>query len=498
MLQLASRAWVPVLLASASCFGSAPSKGGGQIGEQAARAAVGAPASPYDVDVPDGYTVELVADRLTFPTGVAFGPDGTVYVVESGYAYGEVVTTPRLLAIDPRAGAGARPRELVAGDHPPWTGIAADERALYVAEGGVEEGGRIVRYDLAGGPRGGLGAPQVLVDNLPSLGDHHTNGPVVQGEWVYFGQGTATNSGVVGPDNADVGWLTREPTFHDTPCQDIVVTGTPFESDNPLTTDADKARTSAYAPFGQTLEAGQTIHGELPCNGAVMRVPARGGKLELVAWGFRNPFGLAFDPDGTLHVTDNGYDVRGSRPIFGAADPLWRVEHGRWYGWPDYAEGRPVTDAAYSEGDGAPGGFMLARHPGEPPRPVAQLPVHASADGLDFSRSETFGHVGEAFVALFGDMAPEAGKVLSPVGFSVVRVDVHTGHVEDFARNRGDATGPASKRGLRGLERPIAARFDASGDALYVVDFGVLRMGDKGPEPKAESGALWRITRSTR
>jgi glucose/arabinose dehydrogenase len=495
MARIASRSWMWLLaLASASCFGSAASRGGGQIGEQAARKAAAAAASPYDIAVPDGYTVELVADRLTMPTGVAFGPAGEIYVVESGYSVGEVTAEPRLLAITP----GDVPRTLATGDHGPWTGVAADDRALYVAQGGQEVGGRIVRYDLQGGPRGGLGEPQVLVENLPSLGDHQTNGPIVQGNWVYFGQGTATNSGVVGTDSADFGWLGKHPSFHDTPCQDIALTGITFESPNPLTTDEDKATTSAYSPFGQTVEAGTTIHGKVPCNGAIMRVPIRGGDVELVAWGFRNPYGLAFDPDGKLFATDNGYDVRGSRPVFGAADNLWRVEHGRWYGWPDFAEGRPLTADAYAEADGAPKGFVLARQPGQPPQPTAQLPVHSSADGFDFSRSEGFGHVGEAFIALFGDMAPAVGKVIAPVGFSVVRVNVRTGHVEDFARNRGDASGPASKRNLRGLERPIAARFDPSGDSLYVVDFGVLRMTDQGPEPLAGSGALWRITRSAR
>ena len=33
------------------------------------------------------------------------------------------------------------------------------------------------------------------------------------------------------------------------------------------------------------------------------------------------------------------------------------------------------------------------------------------------------------------------------------------------------------------------------GDALYVVDFGVMTIGPKGPEPKPGTGVLWRITR---
>jgi glucose/arabinose dehydrogenase len=227
----------------------------------------------------------------------------------------------------------------------------------------------------------------------------------------------------------------------------------------------------------------------------VMRVPATGGPIELVAWGFRNPFGLAFAPGGQLYVTDNGYDVRGSRPVFGSADALWRVQQGVWYGWPDFSEGRPLTAKRYNGGGGSTHGFLLARHPDTPPAPAAYFAVHASADGFDFSRNDAFGYRGWAFVAEFGDMAPTAGKVAGPVGFDIVRVDPASGDIADFARNKTDQTAPASAKHGRGLERPVAARFDRDGRALYVVDFGVVRMTDKGADAQPRTGKLWRITR---
>jgi len=92
-------------------------------------------------------------------------------------------------------------------------------------------------------------------------------------------------------------------------------------------------------------------------------------------------------------------------------------------------------------------------------------------------------------------MAPNVGKVMSPVGFKVVRVNVQTGVIEDFAENRGKTNGPASRLGTGGLERPVAARFDPAGTALYVVDFGVLTMG-RNPQPRTGTGVLWRITRA--
>jgi glucose/arabinose dehydrogenase len=183
--------------------------------------------------------------------------------------------------------------------------------------------------------------------------------------------------------------------------------------------------------------------------------------------------------------------------VWGTPDVLWRVTPGTWYGWPDYSEGLPIDQELYEvPGKGKPQ-LVLAKPPGKPPRPVASLGVHASSNGLDFSRSKSFGHAGQAFIAEFGDQAPDSGKSLHPVGFRVIRVDVSNGRIEDFAVNRSDKGGPASKIGGAGLERPVAVRFDSSGDALYVVDFGVMLMDKTGPKPQERTGVLWRITRGS-
>jgi hypothetical protein len=139
---------------------------------------------------------------------------------------------------------------------------------------------------------------------------------------------------------------------------------------------------------------------------------------------------------------------------------------------------------------------VLAKVPNQPPQPAAVLGVHSSSNGMDASRSASFGHVGELFVAQFGDQAPVTGKVWGPVGFRVVRVDPARGAITPFAANRAGA-GPASRLGGGGLERPIAVRFDPQGEALYVVDFGVLLMSERGSDPRPGTGALWRIVRDT-
>jgi glucose/arabinose dehydrogenase len=471
------------LAALPACFAMRGSHGGGQTGFTAPRR-IDASA----VALPPGYRIEAVATGLDLPTGVAFDAEGRAYVVEAGYSYGELWSTPRLVRIEP----DGRRTQIAAGQDPPWNGVAFHDGAFYVAAAGQRNGGRIARID-------GSGAITTVVDSLPSLGDHHTDGPVIGPDgFLYFGQGTATNSGIVGEDSYAFGWLKRHPEFHDVPCRDVTLTGRNFTTSNPLTAAAnDRATTGAYVPFGTATSAGQTIRGRLPCGGAIMRIRPSGGTLELVAWGLRNPFGLAWSPDGRLYTTENSFDVRGSRPVFGTGDVLWRVDQGAWYGWPDYHAGRALTDTQWYKPRGKPApGFVLSSHPSQPPKPSAVLGVHSSSNGFDFSRSAAFGHVGEAFIAQFGDMAPSVGKLLSPVGFKVVRVDVRTGVIEDFAINRGKTNGPASRLGSGGLERPVAARFDPSGAALYVVDFGVMTMGDH-PQPRLGTGVLWRITRTT-
>jgi len=469
-----------VMVATASgCDFMRPSRGGGQTDFAGDRRV-----QPTDVALSPGYRIEAVATGLSFPTGVAFDDTGKPYIAESGYSYGEVFTTPRLLRVE-RDGETA----VVAtgSNNGPWTGLAFFNGAFYVAEGGVNAGGRILRVTPGG-------ESTKLVDKLPSLGDHHTDGPVVGPDgWVYFGQGTATNSAVVGLDNAQFGWLKRHPEFHDTPCHDITLTGRNYRTKH-WKQNGEMVSTGAFSPFGVPTTAGQTVRGATPCNGAVFRIGGTGGALELVAWGLRNPFGLAFAPDGQLYVTENGYDDRGSRPAWGTPDVMWRIVPGSWYGWPDFSFGRPLDNKEFKPPRKERLERLLKDLPGQPPEPVAIFGVHASANAFDFSRNPVFGYAGQAFVALFGDQAPATGKVDEPVGFKVVRVDVATGAIEDFAVNKAAHNGPASKLGGGGLERPIAARFNPQGTALYVVDFGVLTQNPQA-NPRLRTGVLWRITR---
>jgi len=466
----------------AGCYGFRPSSGGGQISGNVSRSI-----NANDVALPPGYRIEPIARGLTFPTSATFDERGALFIVESGYCYGEVWTTPRLLRVETN---GAVSVIASAGRNGPWTGVAFHDGAFFVAEGGALEGGKILRITRDG-------KITAIVDGLPSFGDHHTDGPAVSPDgWIYFGQGTASNSGVVGEDSAKFGWLKRRPDFHDVPGADIMLAGENFETKDVVGTESRrKVKTGAFVPFGTTTQPNQIIKGRVKCSGGVLRVRPDGSDLQLVAWGFRNPFGLAFAQDGQCYVTDNGYDDRGSRPVWGSPEVLWKLQSGAWYGWPDFSAGEPVNTEHFDPPGKLRPKFILAKHPNAPPKPVTTFAVHSSADGLDFSRSDRFGHVGQAFVALLGDESPATGKSLEPVGFKIVRVDVRTGIVQDFAVNRGRVNGPASKLRRGGLERPVSVRFNPGGDELVVVDFGIIRHDKTGAHPEQGTGVIWRIAR---
>jgi glucose/arabinose dehydrogenase len=236
--------------------------------------------------------------------------------------------------------------------------------------------------------------------------------------------------------------------------------------------------------------------GNVKCSGAILRCDPDGSNLEVVAWGLRNPYGIAFSPDGRLFATEHGMDERGRRYIVGDPDDFYEIRENAWYGWPDFASGIRLDDPYWGEG-GHGREPVLAEFPDpNPPRPFASFKTHAAANGVDFCRDPQFGFEGDAFVACFGDLAPitTLQKAAAPAGFNVVRVDMQNRRVENFAVNRIE--GPASKLPHDGFERPSHCQFGPDG-ALYVVDYGIIRIAPEkgGIRMQAGSGSLWRIRR---
>jgi glucose/arabinose dehydrogenase len=421
------------------------------------------------VDTSAAGRLELVADGFSFPTSLTFDPTGVAYVAEAGLPFGGAPAGGRVWQLERH---GNR-RLLADGLAPPVNGLTFYDGGLYVSEAGPP--GRISRLELDG-------RRVVIVGDLPGPGNYHTNmvafGPDSR---LYFSQGAMTNSGIIGLDAYELGWLRRLPHAHDLPGHDLVLVGINVETPDPLS-DRPDARTStgAFVPFGTSTEPGQRISARLPCTAAMMRCNPDGTDLELVAWGLRNAFGLGFLPDGRLLAIDQGADDRGSRPVGNAPDALYEVRPGAWYGWPDFVGGDPITDPRYRPARGPAPTFLLANHDALPPpeRPLLRFPPHAAAVTFAVAPPES-AWAGQLFVALFGDEAPMTAPPGPHVGRGVARIDPTDWSLHPVL------SGP--------FARPIDVRFGPTDGALYVLDFGRFEMSERGVVAQRETGALWRL-----
>jgi glucose/arabinose dehydrogenase/cytochrome c553 len=453
---------------------------------------------PPDADaaeVPSGYRVEVVLTGLQYPSSVEFDDRGSMYVAEAGNIDGDWVAPARVIKYT-QTGPNTRTNEVVADNlMGPVTDLLWHGGKLYISHRGkisVLEAGKV----------------RDLVTELPSFGDHHNNQMSVGPDGkVYFGQGTATNSGVVGVDNYLLGWLAPYPDFSDRPGKDIVLRGQAFESADPLTAlSMNKARTvktSAFQPFGKTAPADTTVKGTAKATGAVLRMDADGQNLEIYAWGLRNPFGVMWGPDGKLYASDNGADERGVRPIANCPDNLWEIKKDAWYGWPDFISGEPVTDPKFKPKGGPAPEFLLKDHP-KVEKPLATFEPHASVTKIDFGRGRAFGADGQMFLAASGDYTPATALEQKRAGYWVKRIDPTTGKGEVFFRCKPDKFGPKDMEYVvtAGPKRPVDVKFSPTGDALYVVDIGAVAFVTSGqgptPRPFPGTGVVWRITRAVR
>ncbi len=426
---------------------------------------------PDAVTLEPGYQIEPVLANLSVPVTVIF--DGNdILIAETGY----IMTAPaRIIRYRPFDGSIEEMASV--GLEPPVNGIAVINGQLFVSHKNKVS---IVRPDKT---------LQDIVTGLPSGGDHQNNQLVLGPDGkIYMGQGTVTNSAVVGIDN---NWAKDLPRISEIPCRDIKLVGQNFETDNFVTENDlnDKAMTGAYKPFGVQATPGEVIKGSPKCGGSIVRFNLDGSGFELVADGLRNPFGLEFDQDDNLWASWHGSDVRGSRNIFNDPDYLAKIEEGAWYGWPDFFDGKPVTSPEFKDPTKPQPEFLWQDHP-----PLAKafyaFAPHAGAGGIAISPGGAFGFKGEIFAAEFGAYVPvTTGVNLSPNGFRVIRIDPETAEANSFAAN--NLPGPAYVNRGGGLDRPADIVFGPD-QSMYVLDWGASVIDSEGLKLVPLTGMLLR------
>ena len=470
--------------------------------------------APSNAIIPPGYTMTAVATGLNFPTAISFEGD-SIWVTEAG-----IITPAAVKQIDKKGNittvltssmlpAGA----LVS----PLTGITFAEGWIWlvhsqnVATGGVPVG--VISKFM---PHDPVGTFQTVLSGLPYFGDHPGSSIAFGADGrAYLMSGLPTNSSVVGSDN---GWAVSRPTFHDFPPVDIELSGIGYRTANPFALDPTATKiTEPFMPFGTgAVPAGTVVHAATPSNPGNGIVTAGGGAvysfdphaknaastMRLEAWGFRNDYGLAFDPfnSNMLFVSNNGSDSRGSRPIANDWDDMFVINLGQgvqFFGWPDYFhdpvshQPLPVNNLFFCPPNPPYGmcpQFAFSDHfratlKVQPA--FAELENHSSANLFDFSPNADFGFMGDIFIAETGSIPPGTGAT-SLVGFKVARIDRATGAVSDFITHSSNDIVTVLEPG--GFNKPIDAKF--RGVNLFIADFGVFVPA----KPAPGTGKIWMVS----
>ncbi len=457
------------------------------------------------IEVPPGLQAMLVVKGLNYPSAMTWDDEGRMYVLES-YTVPVPTLELRILAVyddgleEVPLGGDEAPTGKIA------VGLTFHDGWLYFSHEEQDGTFGISRVPPTGGE------VEAVLRGLPAAGDHDVNHLVFDDDGnLYFGVGSATNSGVVSSyDPVNGKWLKLYPEVRDFPCQSLVLTAQSFVEPNGLSEDeSDMATTGAFEPYGRS--GATRIPARTPCSTAVYKLAPGSRTPERLAWGFRNPVALAFDGDGQLLIGSQGADVRSTRPILDDPDAIYRLREGAWYGWPDYSAALvAITDDRYrapARYFGAPQNRLtnlidLAASGLEPPDPsllVAALEPHAALGGMDTVPDDDgplAPWAGQLLVSEMGDFRPTTDPVHADrrAGFQVEAIDLASGRRTVFARNHGTGVSqPASSLDLKdGLERPVNVKIGPDG-MVYILDFGVFVPEQKSAKVFPKTGKVFRI-----
>jgi hypothetical protein len=537
------------------------------------------PGNGEDIIVPPGFKVSVFKSGLNFPTGIAFLGNShkfDIFVLESGHGLpsrcndetklpaqgnpftpdilrfdqsGKQIGGPLGKPTDPTSDTGGT---LVFQPHGPAVDIAFEHGfeggRLFATDSnqslrttGFNNSSRIVTVDIA------MGQVSPFITGLPT-GDHPTEQLAFKGGWIYWSQGSTTNSGVVGLDN---GGGANQP---DIPCQDITLSQNTFHSQAVVSGKTVDFFTSGYSLFnhpnpGGTVKAffnastGHVRPGV--CDGAILRAQLSDpDNIQAFSWGYRNGYAIRFAPEdhalkGGLMVGEDGADERGARPSNNAPDALHLAQQNKdgtpdYHGWPDRYGFLPSSQAVFNPvcgpGDDLPCALVLkedvpikdvlASPPQSITSPLAIEAADSSFTGIDFvpnSFAVTPVHRGAALYTLEGDFgfskgnatppAHEAGHEVKLVNFSKPGQPLEL-KIERFAHNTTFEQAfpvPPGQVAIRGFNRPTNVKFGPDGCA-WVVDYGAVRdFGVSDPDAKFKvdgdgplvqipgTGVIWRI-----
>jgi glucose/arabinose dehydrogenase len=378
--------------------------------------------------LPEGFCAVVVADQVGAARHLTVAPNGDVFVAIAGERSG----SGGVLALRDTSGDGKADVRQTFGTEG-GTGIALGKGVLYASTSST-----VYRYAMRGGSLTPLGAPDVIVKDLPTGGHSAKNLALSpDGRTLFVNFGSATNSCQVKDRSAE--------SPGEDPCPELAYRAGVWRFD---ATKLDQNRLSGTR----------------------------------FATGIRNAVGLAFAPSGELYATQHGRDQLGQNwsKLFTIeqsaekpSEEFFKLSEGADFGWPycyhDAELGHLVLAPEYG-GDGKQVGRCKDKQ-----EPLVAFPGHWAPDGLTFYAGTQFPehYRGGAFIAFHGSWnrapLPQAGYRVAFVPFKNGKP---VGGYETFADGfwKEDPAGPK--------HRPVGVAVGPDG-SLYITD-------DAG-------GTIWRV-----
>lgn len=289
--------------------------------------------TPADPSAAEGWRVEHLTppSRLFGANGLRTGPDGRMYIaqvtgsqisaldiatgtIETISPKGGDIVTPDDLAFDPAGNLYATEymegrvsardtagrTRVLRDDIPAANGITTYQGRLFVNE--CREGGRLMEFDLGGGP------PRVLLENLPSPNAMEV-GP---DGLLYFPVMTANEIWRVGLNGGEPERVATELGVPDSVKFDAqgFIVSTQVASGQVLRIDPRTGAKTVLAQLTPGLDNLTILDGRLFVSnftGEITEVLGGGETRTLLPGGFNWPHGLAVGQDGRLYIADGTY-----------------------------------------------------------------------------------------------------------------------------------------------------------------------------------------------
>lgn len=173
----------------------------------------------------------------------------------------------------------------------------------------------------------------IILSGIPSQGKYLDRNIIIKNNKILVAIGAATNSGIAYDDNTcDV----KRIAYDKSPIN-VTLNGINY----------GEGKTGAFMPYGNSSSQGQKIKPSSIGNASVIELDTKSKQYDLYACGIRNVTGWDFDSKGNLIGIVGGMENTGSRPVNRDFDYLYKIDKGKWYGWPDFSGGDPITSPRF-------------------------------------------------------------------------------------------------------------------------------------------------------